>query len=63
MKTYGTHDWTEVASLSRRDSKRRAKAFRSRARQAGRAQCDEELAHYYADCVSDDGERVVDEAA
>ena len=33
MKTYGANDWTEVASLSRSDSKRRAKACRGRARQ------------------------------
>lgn len=49
MKTYGANDWTEVASLSRGDSRRRAKACRARARQAARAQVDDELAYYYED--------------
>ena len=49
MKTYGAHDWTEVASLSRGDSRRRAKACRARARQAARSEVEEELAYYYED--------------
>jgi hypothetical protein len=62
MKTYGANDWTEVASLSRSDSKRRAKACRGRARQAARAQVDEELSFYYADRVRENESEARDAA-
>jgi len=47
MKTYGANTTkTEVASLSRSDSQRRAKAFRSRARARSREECETALSEY-----------------
>lgn len=43
MKTYGTNGKWEVASLSKNDNRRRAKAARSRARLQGRMLILEEI--------------------
>jgi len=58
---YGPRYWSERSSLSRGNSKRRtSKTCRVRARQAARAEIEEELAHYYDDTQSGNNEGVGD---
>jgi len=61
MKPLGAGSWTEVASLSKGDSRRRAKAFRSRARQGGRALCRDEYTEYLEELDEEAEEAANDE--